>query len=976
MNALAYQADPASVDPGKLSPNSSRVRRARQSHGRSMSVQSSLDPYGSNTTLSSSGSSGEAMSGSHTKHHHHHRLKDPHSEGLPKIRKAKSQSFRTHRRSPSERRSPSGSFLNMEQSRLIKRNSIGQRSPSTSIYESNNKSPSPSSQSQKSSLSRQGTVRASHRRKNSASQSLNLTDRRSPMLLQDRSPSGRRSPNYLAHDLTQSQDDRKSPTRSPTGKRSPLGFSQSFNLPINAPGLAVRSPSKEMAIQSWNERQKSPTSSIHMLDRKSPVGFTGPNSGGFYLEPRRSPINHQLPIPPITISNPSETCGLSPKSVDSGRNSPRIPSPIRLDLSPMKDYQNNGSNNPNDGAKSDTEQKSEKSEKKEKTSVMREILAFVRKPSKKVSKMSTRTSRFAAAFSKSSNSETNSNAPLVRQSTFSNMPNASSRQARAAVTKQMSYEPKISSKLKSVGSKMSLRLRRATEIKKDKKSSGDDVSDLESSERFGDEISDLESSGMYCEFDSVYFEKVGQGSKKPIAELIVEEEDSVEKINDGASTSKNGNLDKPKSLYEELKRSIETLFENKDPIYENIDGYRRDKSQSIGNDEDFVLPKTSIQCPTFEIEPPSRRASFDPPRSPFLENFRSLSDTDHTDIASGGESFEVVETGHRESSFEDRYSSMDTSFDISRYHSTSYDDQTSSFELVESHLSDTQTPQNNLKLQTVKEDRLKASNVNLSKSSIEIVDAETFQKSNVSGRKSSLETHFDLTDNYQGRSAFASTGKSPHECFPIGMKAAHQALLLQQPSRHRTKSPILSNQTSSNYSSRDSYESSTCEPPHHPISHSYSHSLHSGCCAESKNPFSDMSKHHYPLPRKYSNDKTFLCIDKRCAQIFEPRSNQSPRTSITSATCNVNQQQLLNTTDTSSGSEFEMPSPRRALSASPKHTFTFRIVMKKVESSPEDLCFANNAERQGMRQQRERERQRRDTRRRKSRLSEGKGKSF
>ncbi|KAK3920876.1 Serine-enriched protein [Frankliniella fusca] len=47
------QADPTSVDPGKLSPN--RVRRSGQ--GRSMSVQSSLDPCGSNTTLSSSGSS-------------------------------------------------------------------------------------------------------------------------------------------------------------------------------------------------------------------------------------------------------------------------------------------------------------------------------------------------------------------------------------------------------------------------------------------------------------------------------------------------------------------------------------------------------------------------------------------------------------------------------------------------------------------------------------------------------------------------------------------------------------------------------------------------------------------------------------------------------------------------------------------------------------------------------------------------------
>ncbi|RZF42821.1 hypothetical protein LSTR_LSTR003645 [Laodelphax striatellus] len=55
MNALAYQADPTSVDPGKLSPN--RVRRRGSAQGRSMSVQSSLDPYGSNTTLSSSSSS-------------------------------------------------------------------------------------------------------------------------------------------------------------------------------------------------------------------------------------------------------------------------------------------------------------------------------------------------------------------------------------------------------------------------------------------------------------------------------------------------------------------------------------------------------------------------------------------------------------------------------------------------------------------------------------------------------------------------------------------------------------------------------------------------------------------------------------------------------------------------------------------------------------------------------------------------------
>ncbi|XP_021959547.1 serine-enriched protein isoform X2 [Folsomia candida] len=53
MNALAFQADPSSVDFAKLSPNRAR----RSTGGRSMSVQSSLDPYGSNTTLNSSASS-------------------------------------------------------------------------------------------------------------------------------------------------------------------------------------------------------------------------------------------------------------------------------------------------------------------------------------------------------------------------------------------------------------------------------------------------------------------------------------------------------------------------------------------------------------------------------------------------------------------------------------------------------------------------------------------------------------------------------------------------------------------------------------------------------------------------------------------------------------------------------------------------------------------------------------------------------
>ncbi|CAB0030336.1 unnamed protein product [Trichogramma brassicae] len=50
MHEVHPLADPTSVDPGQLSPH--RVRR----QGRSMSVQSSLDPYGSNVTLNSLGS--------------------------------------------------------------------------------------------------------------------------------------------------------------------------------------------------------------------------------------------------------------------------------------------------------------------------------------------------------------------------------------------------------------------------------------------------------------------------------------------------------------------------------------------------------------------------------------------------------------------------------------------------------------------------------------------------------------------------------------------------------------------------------------------------------------------------------------------------------------------------------------------------------------------------------------------------------
>ena len=61
MNALAYQADPTCVDPAKLSPTPQRGCR-RRSQARSMSVQSSLDPYGSSTTLNSESASSEIES--------------------------------------------------------------------------------------------------------------------------------------------------------------------------------------------------------------------------------------------------------------------------------------------------------------------------------------------------------------------------------------------------------------------------------------------------------------------------------------------------------------------------------------------------------------------------------------------------------------------------------------------------------------------------------------------------------------------------------------------------------------------------------------------------------------------------------------------------------------------------------------------------------------------------------------------------
>lgn len=124
----------------------------------------------------------------HSKSHHH-------PKHLPKIRKAKSQSFRT-RRSPSERRSPN-SFVPFNlgvTAPFDRKRSPSQKSPNTSAshLSQNENKVSPGSASSKSpfSLSRQGTLRSSHSRKNSAGNTLNTnTGRRSPQQLI--SPSGK-----------------------------------------------------------------------------------------------------------------------------------------------------------------------------------------------------------------------------------------------------------------------------------------------------------------------------------------------------------------------------------------------------------------------------------------------------------------------------------------------------------------------------------------------------------------------------------------------------------------------------------------------------------------------------------------------------------------------------------------------------------------------------------------------------------------
>ncbi|TMW48390.1 hypothetical protein DOY81_006519 [Sarcophaga bullata] len=1007
MNALAYQADPESIDPGKLSPNSSRVRRARQNQGRSMSVQSSLDPYGSNTTLSSSGSS------------------DP---------TTKSQSFRT-RRSPSDRRSPVNPQgpLTLNGMLATTDKGLSPHTPKSPILpHPESKSPGSVSQKTPTTLSRQGTLRASHKRKSSMTGSLSLAQgRKSPVgFNNDRSPQGRRSPLVISSDRLKSPNelplhtgfgsstptarsptgDRRSPTfsihtqerRSPIGSAAPLDFGQ-----INR-----RSPTSTVHVQDGN--RSTCDVSTEPEDARTPTSYKRPSINLFtpiyFSGDKRSPIG---PIPPITVSNPAETYRMAEnsnleKSAESQKESEQR----------QKEEKEKAE------AKSSTETKDQQQQSQpEKKSVMREILAFVRKPSKHIS----RSNRFANAFTRAESGT--SSGPLIRQSTFSASPAASSTAAKSAVVKQMSevgFEPKMSLKF-SHYAKMSLKLRRSardedkskqqqqqqqqqqrTQSNDSKRPSSDSTgtSSGGGGGGGGGQLNIQEGSGsgratplsdIPFELANVHFEKVGESYIKHDKKL---EEDGAEDVADPTTDIMLANL--VEEINNSLKVSTLTTensgavhhfqrrSESREPIEPRISEERESDSNDLIIPEDFrselveilkgykpepiyvnlidlkketeeaeeaaqkaleaatlgsSMEKFPLQCPIIEFEPPSRRSSFDPPRSPFLETLRSPGgDTDVSlqRLESGGDSFEMVEgdrkSSRAESSFDCPYSSRETSFDISRYQSTSYEDQSSSFEIVDM------------------DEKVKKSSIDLRKSSIELVDAETFQRSSSSnGRKSSLETHFDYTPSEAsggGGIGIGVTGlgitsvRSPN--FPMTKKQKTETFRSLHISPFsafsRARSP-LSNQTSSNYSSRDSYDSSSSSVPHHE--------------PPQRSPFADPTKKHFPLTIKQKEEevKTFLCTDQRCAAIFEPRPSSVLTQQFSTGSMSTPSGYANGTPRAlsaagggggvcggacgggfSSGSEFEPPSPRRATSASPKHTFTFRIVLKKVDSSPEALC--------------------------------------
>lgn len=742
-----------------------------------------------------------------------------------------------------------------------------------------------------------------------------------------------------------------------------------------------------------NSRVRTPTGlSIPILRRTSINTYTATQRPPELSRTSPSPTPSRIVIPPITVSNPTETYAIVER-MNAAKTTPKTP---------------------------------EKEATPEKKSMMRELFSFVKKPKSMGSSSSSTTTsrnRFASAFSRATISSSGSvsssggSPSLVRQCTYSS--------GTGAIPKQMSesssgFEPRLSFKF----AKMSLRLRNrfSSERKKtttitvqqaqqqQQQNSQQVCSSYKQSDRSnntsrGDNnnVDNTNTDAVPFELANVHFEKVGESyikhdkskrynndnhnnnntntnnhtnnnSNVDVADRLSALSNENAQLLDailGASTS-TGSLVKrcesrepvepriseeceeavaeaekqsnekfiPDSLRDEIERLIKPI--KLEPVYVNIVELRNEINNNKKEDEDEIFHKP-LNCPTIEFEPPSRRSSFDPPRSPYLENLRSScgstgasTDTDlliMSRLNSGEDSFEMMESERRrESSFEGPVSTY-TSYDMSRYQSTSCEDPGSSFEIVD----------------------MDQTHIEMRKSSIEFVDSITLQRTD-SKRKMSLETHFDYNPSLspnasQATSAYVSdthsctTPRQRSPAFPIGRKHRNSTLgLIGAP-----RSP-LSAQTSSNYSSRDSYDSSSSHVP----------LLEPKDCHLEFKPIESLKK-HFPFTIKSKGEeiaKSFVCTDKRCENIFEPR----PQTKTVNSGIDSGMSVL------SSSGEFDPPSPRRCSSVSPKHMFMFKIVMKKVDSMPHEAAGSRkNSENLGVSNERRRSRTLEKLRRRDSR---------
>lgn len=132
------------------------------------------------------------------------------------------------------------------------------------------------------SLSRQGTLRSSHSRKNSTGHTLTLnTGRRSPsqQLISPSADRGRRSPVFLMYDGNRSPLDllehRKSPTTNfPSGNKSPTGHRSPFEFDRRSPTSTVHvqdQKSPTAVLLGFDDGRRSPT--VQIQSRRSPMGF-------------------------------------------------------------------------------------------------------------------------------------------------------------------------------------------------------------------------------------------------------------------------------------------------------------------------------------------------------------------------------------------------------------------------------------------------------------------------------------------------------------------------------------------------------------------------------------------------------------------------------------------------------------------------------------------------------------------------------